>query len=214
MRARLGAVTRQLPPVMDVVRWSRTRAPFSVIDRRVSRLRSSPHLRVSDAPDPELMADLVERIGTDGRIRHVRDVTYLSWRYRNPAASYRFLYWGRNPLRGYLVLRSASRTAPTSIVDWEAVDPEVAGALVDVAVVAGGLPNLRIWGTSLSPTALEILKNAGFGEPVVNQASRYADRIIVRSLGDGAPENTFEIGSRRFDRISDWDLRMVYSSAF
>jgi hypothetical protein len=46
------------------------------------------------------MADLVRRLGHDGRLRHVRDERYLAWRYRNPLYEYRFLVRESDRLEG------------------------------------------------------------------------------------------------------------------
>ena len=45
---------------------------------------------------PEAMARLVEDLGADGRIRHVRDARFFDWRFRNPFHEYRFIYRGKS----------------------------------------------------------------------------------------------------------------------
>ena len=44
-----------------------------------------------EPPQVEAMSALVQRIGNDGRIRHVRDRAYLEWRFQNPLSRYGFL---------------------------------------------------------------------------------------------------------------------------
>ena len=86
------------------------------------------------------MAELVERLGHDGRIRHVRDREYFAWRFLNPRASYRFLYAQSARLEGYLVL-AAQPGRPdwgVRLVDWEAVDDRVRRALLVAAFQKGG----------------------------------------------------------------------------
>lgn len=87
--------------------------PFRTLDRRGRRTGglSSAAVRVEAAPRADAMADVVARLGHDGRLRHVRDETYLRWRYRDPLHEYRFLVQGADRLRGYLVLSSAPRGA-------------------------------------------------------------------------------------------------------
>jgi hypothetical protein len=212
LRARVAGVARRVPPLINFVRSRRKRAPFARFDSHAARVTLPRHLTVSSTPAPELMEDLVEGIGTEGRIRHSRDVRYLTWRYKNPSHSYRFLYWGKGALDGYLVLMRGSSNQPTYIVDWEAADPEVAGSLLDAVTGTGAFTDLRTWGVGVPSVRLDILARAGFTEPVVDESSRHAGRFIVRALDSGRP--ALEIGDRRLDRVTDWDLRMIYSSAF
>lgn len=214
MRVRLGSVARRISPAMSLVRWRRKRAPFNRFDKQMSRLTDDRHVWTSDTPKADLMADLVERIGTDRRIRHVRDTTYLNWRYRNPANPYRFLYWGTDSLEGYLALMKGTTTGPAYILDWEATDPEVASALLNAIVHSNAFPHLRIWGVNLPAIRREMLTDAGFAEPPASETSRHADRFIVRALGTDSPEQAFAMGNKRLDQVADWDLRMVYSTAF
>ena len=76
----------------------------------------------------DAMAELVERLGHDGRIRYRRDREYLDWRFRNPTSEYRFLYWEESRLEGYLVLsRRVSDLGAwyrVYIADLEATDHE------------------------------------------------------------------------------------------
>jgi hypothetical protein len=77
-------------------------------------------VRVKAAPRADATADVVAQLGPDGRLRHVRDETYLLWRYRDPLHEYRFLVQGADRLRGYLVLQ-AHRAEPERgirIVDY------------------------------------------------------------------------------------------------
>ena len=72
------------------------------------------------------MAELAERIGYDGRIRHVRDEQYFSWRFQNPLSEYRFLFWDNGRLDGYLVLYRKvyppGNDELAYIVDWDAIN--------------------------------------------------------------------------------------------
>jgi hypothetical protein len=94
------------------------------------------------------MADLIRRLGHDGRVRHVRDERYLAWRFRNPLHEYRFLFSeadGR--LDGYLVLQAyrRDRSRGVNIVDWEGETRQVRAELLRAAVDRGGFDILTIW---------------------------------------------------------------------
>ena len=84
------------------------------------------------------MARLIQRMPHDGRLRHVRDHSYIEWRFRNPFREYRFLYAGDPELDGYLVLkRSIDCHEPSrgvSVVDLEAINGSTQAALLKTAV--------------------------------------------------------------------------------
>ena len=66
---------------------------------------ASRPVTVSREPRPTEMAGLIAGLSWDGRMRHVRNADYLTWRFRNPLHEYRFLFWDDDALRGYLVLQ-------------------------------------------------------------------------------------------------------------
>src|SRR5208337_1328121 len=82
------------------------RASLADIDAELVRhkLRDVPSIRFEDVPRCAAMAELVERIG-GSRIRHVRNAEYFQWRFQNPLGQYRFLFWEKSRLEGYLVLQ-------------------------------------------------------------------------------------------------------------
>jgi GNAT superfamily N-acetyltransferase len=112
--------------------------PFDVLDHGCG----DDGVQVEHRPRPLEMADLLERLSHDGRIRHTRDPEYLAWRFQNPLHEYRFLFIeGRSGLEGYLVLQRRiehiARRAHIQIVDWEAENPKVGEALIRTAAGLG-----------------------------------------------------------------------------
>lgn len=69
------------------------RDPFRQLDRS-ARHRPAGSVAIERKPRLDAMSELVERLGHDGRIRHLRDREFLAWRFRNPLRLYRFLYAG------------------------------------------------------------------------------------------------------------------------
>lgn len=164
---------------------------------------------------PQAMADLVEALGTDGRIRHVRDCRYFSWRFANPLNEYRFLYAGGETLTGYLVLRRcrSDRFDPSCvhISDWEAVDGRVRKQLLHAAIEWGNFSQMLTWTATLSEETVRILCEAGFSRPV--PSARGTPCVLVRPYAlDGTPQDQ-TLGGRPFLDSSSWDLRMLYSMA-
>src|SRR6185369_15409913 len=108
------------------------------------------------------MAELVARIRTDGRIRHVRDSEYFHWRFQNPLSRYWFLFWSEERLDGYLVLQEYTSDRADrirlNIVDWEGITPAVQSGLLEAAVVFANNRPLWIWAATLPQLAADMLK--------------------------------------------------------
>jgi GNAT superfamily N-acetyltransferase len=191
--------------------------PFRALDRRARPAggRSSAAVRVETAPPVEAMADLVARLGHDGRLRHVRDETYLRWRYRDPLHEYRFLVQGTDRLNGYLVLQ-AHRTEPERgirIVDWEATTPEVRMDLLRAALERGRCPSLTVWAATLPRETEAPLAALGFVPTSSGSQLRGVATTMIRPLGPaGAGVDPILEGRRLLD-LASWDMRMVYSMA-
>ena len=131
LRRSLG---RQFPFLRQIAQWARSRsrfrAPpqtvpplpaFDALDGDASAEWLGGELRVARAPDPASLAGIADATNVPGRFRHVRSPAYLEWRYRLPAAEYRFVDWSRGDSRGILALLDESRAGrPIEIVDWEA----------------------------------------------------------------------------------------------
>jgi len=163
------------------------------------------------------MADLISKIEYDGRIRHVRDKDYLSWRFRNPLHRYLFLYWEEKDLEGYLVLQQrvsefSWSKGRVNIVDWEATSPHVRAGLLRAAIHLSPFVDLNIWTATLGAETKNLLREVGF-QPVhkgagVDQEQR---RLLVRSVRADVPEDEWSLGNRRLLDMANWDIRMMYS---
>lgn len=165
----------------------------------------------------EEMAELVSRIGHDGRIRHVRDEEYFSWRFRNPLHRYLFLYWKEKDLEGYLVLQQyVSELSPSkvrvNIVDWEATSQRVRAGLLRAATRLMPFADLNIWTATLGNETRNLLRDVGF-TPVQEGASVDQEQpcLLVRSVRADEPEAGWSLGNRRLRDMADWDIRMIYS---
>ncbi|MCP4329128.1 MAG: GNAT family N-acetyltransferase [Alphaproteobacteria bacterium] len=169
-------------------------------------------LFLTKTPAVEEMAGLIERIGGDGRIRHVRDQSFLAWRFRNPLSTYRFLLWRGDELEGYLILkRSRYKPGPVIVVDWEAVTPETRSALLDAAVQLCGEHQLDIWSVTLPPEACARLADAGFRPLGDDNNGRYVPSVLVKTTQISSPPDSWTIGNRAVLSDENWDLRMIYS---
>jgi hypothetical protein len=218
---RLKVIWRSTAPVRPRLR-SAERDPFALLDRH-SPDRSSP-VSVARAARPEQMAELLDRIGTDGRVRHVRDAAYVAWRYQNPRRTYRFLFWGESRLDGYLVLQAIrhATTQRVSIVDWEAISAEIRGELLRAAIEWGRFAHLATWAESLPAETQSLLGEHGFTAATrpTSLGRAYRDRaprsnVLVRSLRrESLDQPRWLVAGRDLLALGDWDLRMIYSDSF
>lgn len=188
---------------------------FSRIDRVIAQQegRIGAHVTAHRVPRCEAMADLVQSLPYDGRIRHVRDAAYLRWRFGKPTGDYRFLYQGRDRLEGYLVLQTdrVNQKWRVRIVDWEARDENVRVELLHAALACGGFAELVTWTATLTPAVRGLLQDAGF-EPVDRKATaRGLPSLLLRPIGREPSNEDWILAGRRLLDLSQWDLRLIYS---
>jgi GNAT superfamily N-acetyltransferase len=198
---------------------------FSLLDENSgSAYRTAKgHLVVEKRPRPDVMSELIERIGTDGRIQHVRDREYFAWRFENPRSMYRFLFWFGSRLEGYLILQKwlyRKRPTPVRIVDWEASSAAVRADLLEAAIRWGKFDELSIWWGGFPAGTKVLLQDAGFKAREVARTVGHAYRakverrvLLLRSVGEGANEACGAISESQLSDIKSWDLRMIYSDA-
>ena len=217
-RAHVGQRMRSLPYLW---RWATKladpppgRAPFRRLERAAVR---SPGRAVwlASGPRPEAMADLVRRLGHDGRLRHVRDAQYLAWRFANPQHEYRFLFAGDERLDGYLVLQSyrLDEDRGVNIVDWEAATATAWSALLRAALDWGRFAELSAWTAALPETARGDLAAAGFVRADRGPLMRRGVTLLVRGVGERGDPIEPALGGRPIPDAAGWDMRMLYSMA-
>jgi GNAT superfamily N-acetyltransferase len=192
--------------------------PFSRLDRFLGQRDGQVQLRkgmyLSRAPRPEEMAALVTRVGHDGRVRHVRDETYFSWRFQKPLSTYRFLYLGRSHLEAYLVLQIPAYEAtgrPIYIVDFEAETDAAAMQLLDAGLELGELNGVTIWSPSLSLSRQDLLGRRGFVTYGTQSPADDFPTILVRPAARTVPDRPWLMGGRNLSDPGSWDLRYLYS---
>jgi hypothetical protein len=190
---------------------------FSDLDRNAGSGSAGAGFPVilAEKPRPEAMADLVLRLNRDERIRHVRGRSYFSWRFENPRASYRFLYWGSEHLSGYLVLQNTKGKSPVNIVDWEASDPEVLTGLFRSALAWGQFPRIETWNATLPSAKEELLRESGFSAiEDIPGTPRHYGRFLLRTVGKVEDDRNWCLHGRQLLKLCNWDLRMIYSDGF
>lgn len=193
------------------------RRPFRHLDASTARRRPSSELPIAVERMPRLdaMAELVERLGHDGRIRQVRDRAYLAWRFDNPLSDFRFIYCGKERLDGYLVLgrRSSDLGAfdRVYVADLEAIDDAVRAELVCAATDWGRFPEFVTWSATLSEEELRAFTGQGFVPVDMEQAARGFPCVLVRRLPDGFSDDDWTLAGRPLLDLANWDVRVLYS---
>jgi GNAT superfamily N-acetyltransferase len=218
---RIAAVVRRTPylnRIRDVLRAAFLRAMPSkqTFDKLERQLPSAGPIAVASDPRPHAMAGLISRLPWDGRMRHVRDERYFSWRFRNPLHEYRFLYWDDDHgLQGYLVLQMTLFPQPNptllGIADWEAANEKVRAGLLDAALRTGGLTQMRTWTATISDTTRALLHDRGFEPPAVTGLTARTEGLLVRPLGAVAVDQPWLLGGHDLRKMENWDLRLLYS---
>ena len=173
-------------------------------------------ISVSHTPRPDAMAALVERLGHDGRMRHVRDAAWLAWRYRHPLREYRFL-WHETAgvLDGYLVVsRHTDPLAPSpraDIVDWEAAEEAIAGILLDRVIEWGRFAELGCWAATLPEGRHRLLTQAGFAPTDLDLRARGLPGILLMAQGRGDSGDEWTLNGLPLLDLAHWDLRQIYT---
>jgi GNAT superfamily N-acetyltransferase len=175
----------------------------------------APAISVKDDARCEAMADLVSRLGSDGRTRHVRDREYFRWRFQNPLSRYRFLFCEEHrDLAGYLVLQEYASPLGrnvVNIVDWEATNATVQTRLLKAAATFSKGRRMMIWSVTLPQPVIALLERHGFRS--VHRPPEPADpAILVRSIRRDDLGGDWALAGRNLRELASWDVRMLYSS--
>ena len=192
---------------------SAERDPFRIFDSMSTPTVSSRGIpvHISREPQIELMMQLVRRLPRDQRIRHVRDASYLAWRFRNPFREYRFLYIGRESIDGYLILgrRRNNNDAFVSIVDLEFADDSTRKSLLEVATRVGLIPQLDAWSATLDAPTNGYLSRAGFKSATRAKALKGHPCVLVRATDDRRLAAQWTLNGVPLLEWRNWDMRMI-----
>jgi hypothetical protein len=158
------------------------------------------------------MAALIARLPRIDGLRHLRDASYLDWRYRNPIVTYRFLYSGRGrhpngPIDGYLVLaaQNGQPNMPVFVLDWEGESGLIKRRLLRSAIACGAFKTLALWGFGYDEADLQTARDCGFAPETQTgvRGMNVSISILVKPLTP-TPDDPVLDPAR-------WDFRMLYS---
>ena len=212
-----GAVRLDLP-----VTYTRRMEPADIassytlsencLDSVSGSVQVAPSVWIEERPRPQAMGRLIMRIPRDGRIRHVRDAAYFSWRFGNPLSRYWFLYCATgDELSGYLVMQmSRKKRELVNIIDYEALDRDVALQLLHSAVAVSGGSQLTIWPDTSERMHSGTIYDLGFA---AFRDSR-VHCMLVGSTCRTQPQAEWELGCRQLCDPRNWDMRMIYSDNY
>lgn len=229
---------RSLGPFGPVMRpaWAGGPGPVPraarVLRRSLSALLRSPGvgLTISSQTRPAEMAELAARGRSDGRIRHVKDLRWFRWRYRDPSSRYRFAYLHRSGrLIGYLVFGANAPPLPPGqmhLVNWERGDElpwsELLGAVARLA--DRWVASIVAWTAALPSEAQGLLSELGFAPyafagPLASErptflVGRIGSARSEASKGHAGDDAGSAIAGARIDAAASWDLRPIFADSF
>jgi hypothetical protein len=176
--------------------------------RRKSSWRG--HIHSSQDPRPEEMASLVARSDRPDKIRQHKDSRYYAWRFRSPLSRYRFFYWQKTTLEGFLVLSTRFTFGPFYLVDWAATTTEVLTDLLQAAVQDVGLGSLEIWSATLPDAMVTTLGERGFMRASSSTPdTSYRPGLLGQCVNSALLDGEWSLGGRDVTDIENWELRMV-----
>ena len=192
--------------------------PFRRVDKmgRLPAAEPGASIVAEQSPRVAAMAELIERLPYDGRIRQVRDEAYLSWRYRNPIRQYRFFYYERaGRLEGYLVLARYIEcqlpTLPFHIVDWKARATRRAASCCSAQPRSPAFRSSVPGATGLSDADRALLDQSGFVPTDLDMRKRGMPCILVKHLRGNTPPDSWSLGGGQILDPARWDMRLVYT---
>jgi hypothetical protein len=192
------------------------RQPFLHLDRAKASglIQALRFVSLERTPRPAAMANLIEHLPYDGRIRHVRDKEYFVWRFQNPKHEFRFLYWQGDQLKGYMVLQrylpGKTNSFRVYIKDWEAITDRTRKDLLEAAIRYGRFSELVTWTVTLPESTKGLLEDAGFGPVDHAYRARGHPTILIRPVRDEDLQKEWIIADRRLLDVANWDLRTLY----
>lgn len=176
------------------------------------------NISIEKSPRPKAMAELVHRIGNDGRMRQVRDSQFFQWRFLNPRSAYRFIFWENSSLEGYLILRaSVGGKGGITIVDLEATSHELKGSLIETALKLCNFNSITIWSATVEDEERSLLHKNGFRFSAGSEnmsGDYYRPSVLIRPIFKGNSQNNWSVFDRQLLELANWDLRAIYSDAF
>lgn len=141
---------------------------------------------------------------------------YFDWRFQNPLSRYRFLFWAKTRLEGYLVLQeytsAHANKEVVNIVDWEATSVAVQTELLQAAMNLTADRRLIIWSVSLPRQTTAVLDEAGF--KLERQPQRVAQprrALLARPIRNEELDGDWLFAGQPLLDMKSWDLRMLYS---
>jgi hypothetical protein len=220
---RLRALVRKSELAVAVYRKLRKpavaapRGQFDLLDHICDQKSGKLGRNVSIASSPRIagMVRLKGQLVVDSRIRHVQDEEYYTWRLRNPASQYRYLFWDDSELQGYLILQTArfsSFRPAIALVDWCATSGEIWAELLRAAIRLTEGQDLFTWSVTLSEEERITVENAGFA-PVPEGSTNtpwIAAACTVREMAD----QDWCLGGQSLLDIKNCDFRLLDPRSF
>lgn len=204
MKRAIGVVARKL-----------NRAPrpvFASLDRAMRKRKGrSSTIEYNEMPRPADMARLSASVHPGGRLCQEKKQAYFEWRFKNPTARYRFLFYGEEKLRGYIVLQIFRKGAAgrVCILDLTAEDSNIAMVLLNEVLKKGGFKHVYMLAEGLDPSIQAFLLKDGFN---LEKRENRIPSLIVKPLK--AMERAEHLLTPKLLSKDEWHFQLIESDAF
>jgi len=194
----------------------RRRSGFPVRTARRVRRRLRPGRSVFERldrtgpglPAPADLARLLDGPGPDGRLRHVRDAEYLSWRLADPVAEHRVVVaQSGSDVTACLVLKTMRGNGRAVIADWAAETPEALAAVIEKTLRRARFADVAFWSGSLDDATRDALHRIGFYD--VDHGMRVS--LLLRATDDRPAGDGWRLGGVDLLAPAAWELRLIHS---
>jgi GNAT superfamily N-acetyltransferase len=190
-------------------------ASLDAFDRaaEAGRRRWPGEISVERASRGAAMADLCARAERPDSIRQQHDERFLEWRFRNPFARYRFLYWRESSrLEAYLVVQQhAAGNRQLALVDWAFVSVEAMTHLIETALGLAGLWPAIVWLGGRPDAERALFLRAGFVQNRIPAGDRRRPGLLVKRLALESPARDRSPGE---SGPESWAYHMIDGDSF
>ena len=193
--------------------------PFLNLDCHLIKAgeKANGNIWASDQARPEQMSDLMKHQAASERFNPRKDREYFAWRYGNPFSNYRFIFFGKEKLEGYLVLQASKRKYQNivNVLDWAACDSKTETKLFKTALAWGQFEAVDLWSGMLSKDTERALKKMGFSAPVPKRFTEASvPTVLVKVTRHELSEKNWLCQGKPLLMQENWNLTMVESDGY
>ncbi len=174
-------------------------------------------IEVSKKPKPEVMAQLaLSQQHSSGIIYPDQDEHFFQWRFANHRKEYVFYYCkDKKKIKGYLVIRVSPSSGRGFIIDYNALNTDVAKRLISFPLKQNHLNVMSINAYSNTHRFAPALKKSGFRQRsilrIIERRIEGEWPLLLRPVRETFTEQDFYLGNLDIRHINNWALKEICS---